>query len=86
MPKKIKSWEDLVGLESEKYKLRVELLELGGGCAWILPKVETEETKKNFLQHHWYLSTHAFYPSALKETTQELQRFGFDVEIVNGTK
>lgn len=81
MPKKIKSWQELAGLESEKYKLQVRLFGLGG-CAFILPKVETEETKKDYYKHHFYLSTHTFYPSKYKESTEILQKFGFDVELV----
>ena len=81
MSKKIKSWAELVGLESENYKLEVELLALGGGCAMIVPKVETEETTKDYLEHHWYLSTHTFYPSTIKESNEVLKKFGFDVEL-----
>lgn len=83
MPKLIKSWEDLVGLESEKYKIEVEL---NNGCGHIVPKVETEETKENYWEHHEYLSTHTFYGSMYKYSTQILQKFGFDVEIDNWDK
>ena len=77
MPKKIKSWEELVGLESENYKLEVKL-GYGGGCANIVPKIITEENKNFYL----YLSTHTFYPSHYKWATETLQKFGFDVELV----
>ena len=86
MPKKIKSWEELVGLESENHKLEVELIGRGGGCAWIVPKVETEQTRKDYFKHHWYLSTHTFYPSTVKDSTAKLQEFGFDVELIDDTK
>ena len=86
MPKKIKSWEELVGLESENYKLEVELLGHCGGCAWIVPKVETEETKEAYYKHHWYLSTHTFYPKTIKFSTAKLQQFGFNVELVVNNK
>lgn len=83
MPKLIKHWEELVGLESEKYKLIVN--ERYGG-AWIKPKVETEETQENYCEHHMYLSTHTFYGSTYKWSTETLQKFGFDVEIDNWDK
>ena len=79
MPRKIKSWEELVGLESEKYKLEIELKN-GGGCGWILPKVEAEQTRGS--DYCVYLSTHTFYPGHCKCVTETLQRFGFDVELV----
>lgn len=83
MPKLIKTWDELVGLESENYKIVVELR---GGCGWIRPKVETEETKENYFNHHAYLSTHTFYGSQYKQSTKTLQKFGFDVEIDNWDK
>ena len=81
MPKKIESWQELAGLESEKYKVQVRLFGYGG-CAFILPKVETEETTKEYSKHHFYLSTHTFYPSTCKASTEILQKCGFDVELV----
>lgn len=82
MPKLIKSWEELNGLESENYRIRVE-----NNCSgWIEPKVETEETEKEFWEHHAYLSTHTFYGSDYKRSTKVLKKFGFDVEIDNWDK
>ena len=78
MPKKIKSWEEMVGLESENYKLEVKLLGEGGGCAHIVRKGATGGDENFFL----YLSTHTFYPSHYKWATQMLQKLGFDVELV----
>lgn len=83
MPKLIKDWEDLVGLESEHYKLEIDV---DGGSGWIVPKVETQETEKNYFRHHFYLSTHTFYGSNYKFNTRWLQRFGFDVELDNWDK
>jgi len=80
MLKQIKSWEELVGLESENYKLEVELLPENGGCAWIRPKVETEENSGS--EHNVYLSTHTFYESHYQWATETLQKFGFDVELI----
>ena len=81
MPKKIESWQELAGLESEKYKLQVRLFAYAG-CAFIVPKIETEETKKEYYKHHFYLSSQTFLPSHHKEATEMLQKLGFDVEIV----
>ena len=83
MAKLIKGWQDLVGLESEKYKLAINLESCNG---YIVPKVETEETQENYFEHHRYLSTHTFYGSQYEESTKELQKFGFDVDIDNWDK
>ena len=80
MLKQIKTWEELAGLESENYKLEVTLMPYGDGCAWIRPKVETEETSGS--KHNIYLSTHTFYQSHYQSATKILQEFGFDVELV----
>ena len=80
MPKQIESWREMVGLESENYKLEVTLMPHGGGCAWIRPKVETRENRGS--KHNVYLSTHTFYESHYLSATRTLQKFGFDVELV----
>ena len=83
MPRLIKSWEELKDLESEYYKIDVELENC---CGWIVPKVETEETEEFYFDHHRYLSTHTFYGSDYQYSTELLQKFGFDVEIDNWDK
>ena len=83
MARFIKDWRDLDGLESENYKLDIDLIH---GSGWILPKVETEETKENWFDHHVYLSTHTFYSLNYKESTEILQKYGFDVELDNWDK
>lgn len=84
MSKLIKSWEELVGLESEHYKLEIDLNSCNG---WIVPKVETEETEgDNYFKHHRYLSTHTFYGLNYRHSTKTLQKYGFDVEIDNWDK
>ena len=80
MLKQIKTWEELVGLESENYKLEVKLMPYGGGSAWIRPKVETAENSGS--EHNVYLSTHTFYESHYQWATKTLQEFGFNVELV----
>lgn len=83
MSKLIKTWDELDGLESEKYKVEVDKDHCNG---WIVPKVETEETEENYFKHHAYLSTHTFYGSQYDYYTEVLQKFGFDVEIDNWDK
>lgn len=83
MSKLIKDWYDLIGLESENYKLTIDIATYSG---WIVPKVETPETRKNYYDHHMYLSTHTFYGSQYKASTEILRKFGFDVEIDNWDK
>lgn len=80
MLKQIKTWEELVDLESENYKLEVNLMPCGGGSAWIRPKIETEDNRG--YEHNVYLSTHTFYESHYQWATKTLQEFGFDVELV----
>lgn len=74
MPKIINNWDDLVGLESENYKLKIDT---HMGCGWIIPK-------ENDFEYRKYLSTHTFYESTCKGYTKLLQRCGFDVEIKGG--
>lgn len=80
MAKLIKTWEELDGLESENYIIRVK----NDCCAWIRPKVETED--KILGKNCAYLNTHTFYGSQYKWSTELLQKFGFDVEIDNWDK
>lgn len=74
MTKLIKTWEDLVGLESDKYKLEINT-ELGNG--YIVPK---EESPDNY---GYYLSTHTFYSRSYKDYEKLLQECGFDIKLKN---
>ena len=76
MPKFIRDWNDLVGLESENYRLEIDT-EMG--CGWIVPKTEIGEINK-------YLSTHTFYGSSCKGYEELLKKCGFDVELNNWDK
>lgn len=82
MATKCYGFQDLCGLESEKYRIEIE----EDGCSgWIVPKEETAETSgENYLKHHKYLSTHTFYKEgkSYQHHTKLLQSFGFDVELV----
>lgn len=83
MPKLITNWEELAGLESEKYKLEIDV---DMGCGWVVPKVETKETETDYCKHHYYLSTHTFYGGHNQSYTKVLQNFGFDIELDNWDK
>ena len=75
-PKFIKGWEDLVGLETEHFRLDINVEE---GSGWIRPKDETDE-------RHEYLSTHTFYGHNYEASTRLLQKYGFNVELDNWDK
>lgn len=77
MAKFIKDWHDLVGLESEHYRLKINT-DMGNG--YIIPKDDTTE------RHSYYLSTHTFYGSSYKGYEKLLQKCGFDVELNNWDK
>lgn len=72
---KIKNWQDLEGLENERYKIEVDLYI---GCGWI--------KAKNADERDIYLTTHTFYGSKYLESTRLLQECGFDVEVANWDK
>lgn len=82
--KLIRNWEELSKVPpNDKYKIVVDLEYCNGH---IKPIVETEETEENYWEHHVYLSTHTFYGSEYKHSTEILQKFGFDIEIDNWDK
>lgn len=84
MTKLIKNWEELSKVPpNDKYKIE---LDEDGYSGWIKPIIETEQTKKNYFDHHVYLSTHTFYGSQYKWSTKIFQKFGFDIEIDNWDK
>lgn len=71
MAKLIKYWSELDGLENDNYKIEVDTYI---GCGWIRSKREDRDI---------YLTTHTFYGSNYKSSTQLLQEHGFDVELAN---
>jgi hypothetical protein len=72
--KLIKTWEDLVGLESNKYRLEINI-DLGYG--YIVPKDGSSD------DYGHYLSTHTFYSKSYKGYEQLLQKCGFDIKLKN---
>ena len=71
MTKIIKDWCELGGLENDNYKIEVDTYI---GCGWIRSKKDEQDI---------YLTTHTFYGSNYKNSTQLLQKHGFDVELAN---
>lgn len=80
MPKLIKGWKDLVGLETEDYYLDIDLEMCNGH---IRPKEHVQVNDENYFEHTRYLSTHTFYGLDYKGSTIELQEHGFDVQLEN---
>lgn len=68
----IKSWDELKHCKSATHYLK---LDLEMGCGWVKSKTDSDD--------RIYLSTHSFYGSCYKGTTQILQERGFDVVIAN---
>ena len=74
MPKIIRGWEDLVGLESDEYYIEVDL---HMGCGWIVHK------HHSYTPNSHYLSTHTFYGKTYKGYERLLRKCGFDVKLVS---
>lgn len=72
MPKLIKTWEELVGLESDEYRLEIDVEHC---CGYIIRKRTNENVE--------YLSTHTFYGEMYKYYTYQLQKRGFDIQLEN---
>lgn len=75
MPRLIKDWEELKDCTSETH-----ILEIDDCCGWVHPKNDLEF---KVWDGHYYLSTHTFYGQVYKESTEMLQKCGFDVELSN---
>lgn len=72
MPRLIKTWEELVGLESDGYYLEINLHNCNGHIR-----------SKSDSDFYAYLSTHTFYGSEYQHSTVRLQEYGFDVQLEN---
>ena len=97
MTKLIKNWKELSKVPAnDKYRIVV-----GDCCGWILPATDEPDGKGGFTCHceddgyiltddyycmHVYLSSHTFYGSQYKYSTELLQAHGFDIEIDNWDK
>ena len=77
---KVKNWVELSKIKpNSKYKIVVDD-DMNNG--WVVPIIETKETKKNYFKHHLYLSTHTFYWSSREYYTKKLQEFGFNIKLI----
>ena len=95
--KLIKNWKELSQVPpNDKYKIIVDEDMCNG---WIVPICDEKddkdefichcegiETTKEYFENHIYLSTHTFYSSQYKRSTEILQKCGFDIEIDNWDK
>lgn len=68
---KIKEWEDLYGLENDRYKVESDNEYTGNG--WIVDK-------ENY-HNNIYLSTHFFYKNSGSGYDEILRECGFNVEV-----
>lgn len=87
MSQLIRNWEELSKIhnESNTHILKVDIEDC---CAWLIAKYPKPYNingdfieQANHLDH--YLSTHTFYGSHCKCSTELLKVCGFDVEISN---
>ena len=81
MPRQIKDWGELNGLENEIYKVEVETMACGASCAWIVPKKQSQAN--NGMARHTSLAPCTFYSNNYQRATEILQKYGFDVELVS---
>ena len=72
MAKLIKSWDGLVGLESDEYYLDIDEDRCNG---WIRRKSDDDSME--------YLSTHIFYGRNYQYSSVLLQEYGFDIQLEN---
>ena len=72
MAKLIKSWDELVDLESDGYYLEIDVDRCNGHIR--------SKTDEDF---YAYLSTHTFYGNDYQYSTVRLQECGFDVQLEN---
>ena len=72
MAKLIKSWDELVGLQSDEYYLDIDEDMCNG---WIRRKSDDDSME--------YLSTHTFYGHNYQYSSVLLQEYGFDIQLEN---
>ena len=72
MSKLIKTWEELVGLESDEYYLKIDVDMCNGSIR-----------RKSNDEYMEYLSTHTFYGLNYQYSSALLQEYGFDVQLEN---
>ena len=72
MAKLIKSWDELVGLQSDEYYLDIDEDMCNG---WIRRKSDNDSME--------YLSTHTFYGRNYQYSSVLLQEYGFHIQLEN---
>ena len=72
MSKLIKTWEELVGLESDEYYLKIDVDMCNGSIR-----------RKSNDEYMEYLSTHTFYGLNYQYSSALLQEYGFDIQLEN---
>lgn len=72
MAKLIESWNGLAGLESNEYRIDVDLDVCNGNIC--------RKSDNEFME---YLSTHTFYGRNYQYSSALLQEYGFDVQLKN---
>ena len=72
MTKLIKTWEELVALESDEYYLEIDTDMCNGNIR-----------RKSDDEYMEYLSTHTFYGLNYQYSSVLLQEYGFDVQLEN---
>ena len=96
MTQLIKNWEELSQIPpNDKYKI---IVDKDMSSSWIVPICDEKGDKEDFIcncrkftikeyyERHIYLSTHTFYKSQYKHSTEILQKCGFDIELENWDK
>lgn len=76
--KLIETWSDLVGLESDRYTLDIDV---EGGNGYTRPKFEIDDSE--YFDHNMYLSTHTFYGQQYFYYTEKLRDMGFNIQLEN---
>lgn len=98
MPKLIRNWEELSKVSpNDKYRI---VIDKDMCCGHIIPITDKPTGKgadfecfcdenmstQEYFDNHVYLSTHTFYGSKYKYSTEILQKHGFDIELDNWDK
>lgn len=81
-PKLIETWADLAECLSETHTLEIDVRMCNG---WIRSK-NTNENDNDYYKNNHYLSTHTFYGNNYKDSTELLQKCGFNVQLANWDK
>lgn len=76
MVKLIRNWNDLVGLETEHYKV---LIDKETGRGFVAPNLPLIDEDTIFFGHHYEIS--GLHNDSCEKFVRLLQKYGFDVEF-----